>query len=291
MVRAGALGDVLLLRPALAALRSAGHEVHLLTPGAGRLLDPDRHLDFESPNFAHVLGGGPWPAAWPVCDAALIVSADEAVRGALHRLVLQVIDCEPLPPPGVHAADHYAAALAELDIAPVPAAAVPLLQFAPRALEASFAVRERLPERFLAIHPGSGSPGKNWPAASFAELAAILSPDAAWLLVEGPADGAEVVALAAEPGAVRSGTLPLAALGALLSQAGLYVGNDSGVSHLAAAIGIPTLALFGPTEAAMWRPVGPVVRALQAPGGDLRRLSAADVAYVSGVTSMRLKSR
>ena len=53
-------------------------------------------------------------------------------------------------------------------------------------------------------------------------------------------------------------------LGAVLAHAGLYVGNDSGVSHLAAAWGAPALALFGPTDPAQWAPVGPHVKVLRA---------------------------
>ena len=64
--------------------------------------------------------------------------------------------------------------------------------------------------------------------------------------------------------------LPLRVLGAVLAEAGLFVGNDSGVSHLAAASGTPTLALFGPTDPAQWSPVGRSVRCLRA--ADLQAL-------------------
>ena len=57
-------------------------------------------------------------------------------------------------------------------------------------------------------------------------------------------------------GAVVAREWPLRVLGAALSRAGLFLGNDSGVAHLAAASGAPTLALFGPTDPALWSPVG-----------------------------------
>ena len=66
-------------------------------------------------------------------------------------------------------------------------------------------------------------------------------------------------------------------LGAALARAGLYVGNDSGASHLAAAAGAPTLALFGPSDPAVWAPVGPSVRTMRAPGFALDALRVADV--------------
>jgi ADP-heptose:LPS heptosyltransferase len=62
-------------------------------------------------------------------------------------------------------------------------------------------------------------------------------------------------------------------LGALLSDSGLYVGNDSGVTHLAAAFGAATLALFGPTSPTAWAPLGRAVRSIAAPGGDLDKLT------------------
>lgn len=52
-------------------------------------------------------------------------------------------------------------------------------------------------------------------------------------------------------------------LAGLIAEAGLFVGNDSGVSHLAAAVGAKTLALFGPTNPALWRPLGENVRIVQ----------------------------
>jgi ADP-heptose:LPS heptosyltransferase len=70
--------------------------------------------------------------------------------------------------------------------------------------------------------------------------------------------------LSREPGAVCARDLPPRVLGPLLAQSGSFVGNDSGVTHLAAASGARTLALFGPTDPAQWAPVGPAVKALRA---------------------------
>src|SRR6185369_15716741 len=97
--------------------------------------------------------------------------------------------------------------------------------------------RARLPPAFLALHPGSGAPAKNWPVERFAALARGLSPGRAWLLVCGPADEAPAATLSREPGALCARDLPPRVLGALLGRAGLFVGNDSGVTHLAAACG------------------------------------------------------
>ncbi len=73
--------------------------------------------------------------------------------------------------------------------------------------------------------------------------------------------------------------LPLRVLGALLSRAGVFVGNDSGVSHLAAATGAPTLALFGPTDPGLWSPLGQRVRVLR---GAECRIEAIELPQVLG---------
>ena len=65
----------------------------------------------------------------------------------------------------------------------------------------------------------------------------------------------------------------------LLSYARLYIGNDSGMTHLAARA-CPTIALFGPTDPAVWAPLGQNVRVVRAPEGNLERIGVADVMNV-----------
>jgi heptosyltransferase-2 len=143
--------------------------------------------------------------------------------------------------------------------------------------EAARAWTARLPTGFLAVHPGSGSPSKNWPAACFAALVEGARMGGDWLLVQGPADQASARQLRPLAGAVLASDLPPRTLGAILARAGAYVGNDSGVSHLAAAWGAPTVALFGPTDPALWAPLGPQVHVMKAPGTSLGTLSIDDV--------------
>ena len=92
-------------------------------------------------------------------------------------------------------------------------------------------------------------------------------------MVRGPADEEACRDLSGLPNAVvLDRVLPPRALGFVLGQASLYLGNDSGVSHLAAAWGAPGLVLFGPTDPACWRPLGPAVDVLRAEGGRLDEL-------------------
>ena len=271
VVRSGALGDVLLLRRAVAALNAAGLRVGLLAPGAPA---------------AALLGGGAsevacvfaseradlaalWardaeaPAVLRMGEVALayVLSADADVAANLARHAGRVVTCAPAPPPGVHASDWLARPLAAIGL-DVPGV-LPPFRFSPAERTAARPWLDRLPERFLALHPGSGSTRKNWPAERYAELAARLSPSEPFLAIRGPADGDAATPLLRLPNAVRADALPLRTLGALLAHAGAFVGNDSGIAHLAAAAGAPTLALFGPTDPAQWAPVGHAVRTLR----------------------------
>jgi ADP-heptose:LPS heptosyltransferase len=264
----------------LAALRRAGAQVTLLAPsGPGGALvgtgtaDVDRLLPYERADYAALFAssGGRHEALrseLAAFDLALVYSASRELARRLGDLVPKVVTHDPAPPPASgHAADWLARPVLELGMpaGPSPVPSTPTAE--ERAACASIAAL--LPPRFLAVHPGSGSPRKNWPAERFAGVVARLSPDRPWLLVEGPADAAPVAELARIQGACRAQGLAPRILGALLGQAGVYVGNDSGVTHLAAAWGAPTLGLFGPTSPDVWGPLGPRVGTLRSPTGDM----------------------
>jgi Glycosyltransferase family 9 (heptosyltransferase) len=111
------------------------------------------------------------------------------------------------------------------------------------------------PRRFILILPGSGSFVKNWPAENFAALAEALAARLRPLVILGPAEAALEPIFAARRLPLLSG-LELAEVAALARLAAAFVGNDSGVSHLAAAAGAAGLAIFGPTDPERWRPLG-----------------------------------
>ncbi len=123
-----------------------------------------------------------------------------------------------------------------------------------------------LPPRFLALGPTANWFYKVWPAERFVQLAGAL--DLPVVVLGGPGDAEAAMAapvLAALPGAIDLvGQLTLPQAAALLSRATLYIGNDSGLMHLAAAAGAPTLGLFGPTNADEYAPSGPRARAVLA---------------------------
>ncbi len=118
------------------------------------------------------------------------------------------------------------------------------------------------------IHPGSGSRDKCWQLENFCLLAEILSEkDLQVVFVLGPAETERFDKKAAEKintvAKCISG-LDLTTIMQIVSCADMYIGNDSGVTHLAAAAGTKTLAVFGPTNSAIYKPIGPCVRVFNA---------------------------
>lgn len=135
----------------------------------------------------------------------------------------------------------------------------------------------------VAIHPGSGSERKNWPLDRFVEIARyLLSPNEnrKLILIGGEADRERVALLRAalpdEP--IRfAQNLPLPELAELLHACDLFIGHDSGISHLAAAVGTRSLLLFGPTDPGIWAPANPQVRILRAENRTMDGIEVAPV--------------
>jgi len=128
---------------------------------------------------------------------------------------------------------------------------------------AEFFTQRQLSNRSLmvAIHIGSGSRKKAWPLERFVQLSEKLIKDAPVKIVMpiGPADeeiAHEYFNLVASDAIIPLVNLPINKLAAILQKCDLYIGNDSGITHLAAALGIPVVALFGPTDPHIWGPSG-----------------------------------
>ena len=150
------------------------------------------------------------------------------------------------------------------------------------------ALRAYRHKEHIAIHPGSGGAHKCWPAHSFAavieqlwnphrpqrseaERVSILRHSHSVLLLVGPADRERVhdilnsIRHPPKPGMLKVLVdAPLLKVAQQLQQCRCYLGNDSGITHLAAMLGVPTIALFGPSDPAIWHPVGPSVRVIRA---------------------------
>ncbi len=115
--------------------------------------------------------------------------------------------------------------------------------------------------KVVILHPGSGSKKNVWPLDRFLDLAHALQDDlgSKILVVLGPAEGPEVREAfegMGFPAPILARGLTLLQLASVMEGCRFFAGNDSGISHLAAALGIPTVAIFGPTDQRVWSPRG-----------------------------------
>ncbi len=240
LIRPGAIGDSILSLPALECLRSDYTEVWVRSEVAPLVLFADCVRSIASTGLDRMGLDGVYP---PPELVALLRSFDSIVswygsnreefRAQMSQFSVPIRFLDALPPAGesIHAADFF------LKQAGCSGVAVPRI-LCPPAPASDFAV----------IHPFSGSPRKNWPLERYRELALRLDMPVRWCA--GPEEQLDE--------AVRIDNLQ--ELASWLSTARLYIGNDSGITHLAAAVGVPVVAIFGPTDPAVWAPRGDRVR-------------------------------
>lgn len=259
VLRPGALGDTLLAVPALRALRARFAPLTLAAhAGAARLLatldEVDDGLAFDDPRLSWLFRAPALAVPEPVVgwlDAARVPGLGDGVLLAPSRPAGDDRHCaqyllDTLAPLGCPS---------EMDLRPL-------------------AVTPVASEEVL-IAPGSGATAKNWPAERFAEVARVLGEQPVRLIV-GEADTAAVNAVQDRLGrAVPRLEQPhLDDLARRLAGCRAYLGNDSGVSHLAALCGARTVVLFGPTPPSVWRPLGPRVTVLPFSASTAQVLSA-----------------
>jgi ADP-heptose:LPS heptosyltransferase len=109
----------------------------------------------------------------------------------------------------------------------------------------------------LGVAPGSGAKEKNWPVEGFKKIIEWWQRERGPAIVfTGPVEEENGLAESFGGEALQARSGPLGRLAGLLARCFLYVGNDSGITHLAAALGVETLAIFGPTNPIEWRPRG-----------------------------------
>ena len=126
---------------------------------------------------------------------------------------------------------------------------------------------------FWAIHPGAGKKQNIWPAGRFAEVVRrALAGGEEILILHGPADADPLAELAGllggdmAAGVKIAPACPVGVGAALLQMSDRFLCNDTGVMHIAGALRVPTVALFGPTNPELWKPPAPEVIVVQSPG-------------------------
>ena len=283
VIHPGALGDVLLARPALQALhrRFSKHEIAFLGGRAvGTLLHECGEVSQVFPiELAHLseLFAGVECLSPPFLDwlkhvdtvVGWLADTDGAAAATLQTVGVQSIQFRPAlsaSSPSEHQTDRYCEAfgLEVLDPMVYRPLTVPLVLRgqAKRILE-TLNVQKGKP--LVVIHAGSGSARKCIDSWRLAQVVDWVSRSGATpLLLEGPADHDSVAAVLSElkhaVPVVRGESVSLVA--GVLSHAALYIGQDSGVTLLAAGLAIPTVACFGPTDPHRWAPRGPHVTVL-----------------------------
>ncbi len=131
---------------------------------------------------------------------------------------------------------------------------------------------DRIPSSHqIAIHPGSGGAAKCWPTENFAEVIERLwRQNRPVLLLAGPADNDRLESILGQLSPAPKPELlqvlankPLLEVAHHLQACWGYLGNDAGITHLAAMLGVPTVAIFGPSDPVVWHPVGPGVKVIR----------------------------
>jgi ADP-heptose:LPS heptosyltransferase len=316
VIRGGAIGDFILTLPALKALRDARPHAHTEILGYKHIVvlaeerfyaQAVRSIEY-GPLSSFFANNSELPAelATYFTSFDLIISylydPDRIFENNLRRCGVENFLCGPAKI--VQTADHAARQLAQ----PIEELGISVGDLAekvfPSADDRQFA-REflrNLQQPILAIHPGSGSTEKNWPLENWIGLFS-RSHDFAMgkgkcaqsrglpslVVISGEADKAQTELLEREwkNRDVRfAKNLPLPHLAAVLEHS-IFIGHDSGISHVAAAAGANCVLLFGPTDPNVWAPRNKNVRVLTAPGERLSNLEmetveAALSAAVSG---------
>jgi heptosyltransferase III len=282
VLRAGGLGDFILALPVLTAIRYANAEAMIELVGNSEIAELglgryylNRVSSIHESRFARLFGQSLLPsdpALTYLSNFDMVISflgtLDSPLADNLSSMVDRVIFLSPPVTGAGHVCSQFLAQLSGLlpdqELAAVRSLAPRVFLdesdlragrdlLARAAPEAEF-------ERIVAIHPGSGSARKNWPAEHFAAVAAWFQDHQfEVILIQGEADEASVERVkAAVPTREFRVLKDLRVIEAAqaLSACRLLIGNDSGISHLAASVGTPIVAVFVVTDPAVWRPRG-----------------------------------
>jgi len=286
VIHQGALGDFILALPVLSNLNKSLRHSRLVIMGFPRILElvekryyADEVLSIDQKGMAsfYVRDGSldiPLSHFFKQFGLVVVFGKEEggALLGNLRRVCggqLLSINSFPLGGERIHLTDHL---LRELRRYHFPIGdTTPRLYLTEKDREwaknfyesKGLSPGERA--KTVVLHPGSGSKKKSWPLDRFLDLLNYLQKNVGSkiLAVIGPAEGGEIERAFEKMKWEMGPDAPLLAKGfslpelaSLIEGCRVFIGNDSGITHMAAALGIPTLALFGPTDPKVWAPRG-----------------------------------
>jgi ADP-heptose:LPS heptosyltransferase len=306
VIRGGAIGDFILTLPALKALREAHAHAHVEILGYKHIAalaenrfyaQAVRSIEYGPlSSFFAMKTELPLELADYFASFDLIITylydPDRIFEENLRRCGVKNLICGPakIVEKSGHAARQLAHPIEQLGIKVANLTEQIFLSMSDRGFAQEFLRSSSQP--IVAIHPGSGSKEKNWPVKNWIELFSSegdllrakrdpgqIGKQLSIVIVSGEADEAQVVQLehAWKDRDVRfAKNLALPHLAALLEHS-VFVGHDSGISHLAAATGAKCILLFGPTNPDVWAPRNDNVQVLRAQSGNVRDLEIKSV--------------
>lgn len=270
----GALGDFLCFLPTLRLLSAhapvdlfARSEFADLVPPAVKVCSSERHEIAE----LFVPGAAPTKR---LCDFFRGYDSVYSWLGSQDREFVQslqivsqgrarVFAFRPTTGGIVHQADYYLSCIRGKG----QGSAIPVIAPKPEMMawsESYWAQHSLHGKPVLTLAPGSGSKEKNWPVNSYGAVAEwwASQTQGAVVVIAGPVEAERGGLEPLLDHTVAAIDLNLGQVAALLKRSALYLGNDSGITHLAAAVGVRTVALFGPSDARRWGPRGERVTVL-----------------------------
>jgi ADP-heptose:LPS heptosyltransferase len=282
VIHQGALGDFILALPGLETLRNAFPHAKSVIMGYPRILElvekrfyAQEILSIDQKGMAtfFVREGSldlPLSQFFRTFDLVVFFGKDGegTVVGNLRRVCQgNILQINSFPPwdEKIHLTDHLLKQFAQYGLSASESNPKLHLNGSDQKWAMDFwerkGVRKEERSKVVILHPGSGSRKKVWPLDRFLSLAHMLQDHlgSKILVVLGPAEGIEVQRTFEGMGTnsfILAKGLSLLQLASVMEGCWFFIGNDSGISHMAAALGLPTIVIFGPTDQRVWSPRG-----------------------------------
>lgn len=267
IIHQGAIGDIVSIFPAVIRLKEKFSRIDaIFKKSIGELAFYMKLIEkaypAEAAFFSSMFSHGVDPVAVEILhlyDEILLFSYSQELEGIISDIVTKKIHRIPPRPDthtDIHILNYILKQLAERGLIDNPAP--PVKDYCSSLIEYGNTASKFGRSRII-LHPGSGSMRKNWPAPNFIELFAMLktagmSPE----ILLGPAEHnlSEIFTRSLPVGTKILTPAGLLDIISILKQSEGFIGNDSGISHLSAFWGIPTVVIFGPSNPKRWKPFG-----------------------------------